>query len=130
MLYCQLLDNDIKCMAQTAPLPVFLSLLFEYRNIGFALHSEVLIPGSIYHITVTRTARCHISGMTQVHVPPFHFCVLTFPGNVLISVVLFFITELRFSPPNYGSCNYLSFRADTTVPSEAAIPKDLLVSLA
>jgi len=68
--------------------------------------------------------------MRQFHVPLFHFCILTFPGKVLISVVLFFIAELRVSPANYGSCNYLSFRADAIVPSEAAIPKDLLVSLA
>ena len=68
--------------------------------------------------------------MTQVHDPLFHFSILTFPGKFLISVVLSFVAELRYSPANYDSCNYLSFRADTIVPSEAAIPKDLLVSLA
>jgi len=47
MLYCQLLDNDIKCVAQTGPLPVFLSMIFENQNIAFQLARYQFTIGGI-----------------------------------------------------------------------------------
>jgi hypothetical protein len=64
MLYCQLLDNDIKCEAQTRQLPVFLSLLYENQNIGFQYSQYRFTIGGIdtrFNLAHNRNANCKMS---------------------------------------------------------------------
>ena len=64
MIYCQLLDSDIKCEAQTRPLPVFLSLFFENQNIGFQYSRYRFTIGAIdtrFNLPHNRNANCKMS---------------------------------------------------------------------